>query len=83
MQFNGNGTLTLDDDGYNATGTWTMTDDNIIQFTYSYDVAPSTFYTFRGPVVYNTNEAYIDGFFYRGSTVVPGNERGYFRLNFN
>jgi len=83
VQFFPDGSLTLNDEGYTGTGTWERTSGNAITFIYSYDVAPTSFYIFSGDLVYDDDEAYLSGLFYRGDEVVPGEERGYFRIDIN
>lgn len=67
---------------YRATGTWSMY-NNTVEFTYSYDVAPTTFYTFVGNLVYNGIEAYLAGFWYNGAQAgTQDTARGVFRIDF-
>ena len=85
VQFRKDNTLILEDEGespgvgYPGSGTWSVADDTI-EFTYSYDINPAIFYTFRGTLTYNDTEAYISGLWYNGSQATEGMERGYFRI---
>lgn len=80
-QFNSNGTVAINDDGDLGTGTWQRMQDNTIRFIFSYNSSPAQNYTYQGPLFYNNNVSYIEGYFYRGSGVVLGQEKGYFRIN--
>lgn len=95
VQFNSDGTMTLVEDGddlgidYEGSGSWVTFaqyneagNETVIEFTYSYDTAPDTFYTFSGALTYDETEAYISGSWYNGSAVEEGEERGNFNIGF-
>ena len=95
VQFDTNGELTLEEDGdglaidFRASGIWLLYDEynetgnqTTVEFTYSYDTEPDTYYTFKGALVYDATEAYISGTWNNGSTVQENMPRGNFRINF-
>lgn len=82
LQFLPDSTISVLDDGFVGNGTWVVDNDKLqVTFTYSYDSAPSTMYSFRGTIIYDDDKAYIEGFWYRDSEIIAGMERGYFKVD--
>ncbi len=81
MVLNSDGSLTINDEGNEGSGSWSI-NDNVITLTLTYDIATDTYYTFLSTVFYDSAEAFISGLWYDGEIVDNSNLRGYFYLDF-
>ncbi len=77
----GNRIITITDDGGNeATGSWSLNEDNtVVTFIITYDEGV-TYFTYQGDIFNDGTEAYVDGMWYNGQEA-EGAAEGYFRID--
>ena len=82
INFEADGSVVVDNYGWDtAIGTWAR-DENTITAVYSYD-GGSSFYTVSAELIYNNQKASLKGYWYSGDQVLEANKEGYIVINLN